>query len=130
MFFKKQYFIRMKNETFFFFRSNNLYENSVGLKYLFFTQLRRTYLIMLIKEFRGCVENKPCLYKNIYRNKIWLEKQQFSKSLLIRISFTSRWYVFNARLDFNKRNLKETFATLVLDILKFRFNKTKRSSIF
>ena len=130
MFFKKQYFIRMKNETFFFFRSNNLYENSVGLKYLFFTQLRRTYLIMLIKEFRGCVENKPCLYKNIYRNKIWLEKQQFSKSLLIRISFTSRWYVFNARLDFNKRNLKETFATLVLDILKFRFSKTKRSSIF
>ena len=130
MFFKKQYFIRMKNETFFFFRSNNLYENSVGLKYLFFTQLRRTCLIMLIKEFRGCVENKPCLYKNIYRNKIWLEKQQFSKSLLIRISFTSRWYVFNARLDFNKRNLKETFATLVLDILKFRFSKTKRSSIF
>ena len=130
MFFKKQYFIRMKNETFFFFRSNNLYENSVGLKYLFFTQMRRTYLIMLIKEFRGCVENKPCLYKNIYRNKIWLEKQQFSKSLLIRISFTSRWYVFNARLDFNKRNLKETFATLVLDILKFRFSKTKRSSIF
>ena len=120
----------MKNETFFFFRSNNLYENSVGLKYLFFTQLRRTCLIMLIKEFRGCVENKPCLYKNIYRNKIWLEKQQFSKSLLIRISFTSRWYVFNARLDFNKRNLKETFATLVLDILKFRFSKTKRSSIF
>ena len=130
MFFKKQYFIRMKNETFFFFRSNNLYENSVGLKYLFFTQLRRTCLIMLIKEFRGCVENKPCLYKNIYRNKIWLEKQQFSKSLLMRISFTSRWYVFNARLDFNKRNLKETFATLVLDILKFRFSKTKRSSIF
>ena len=41
---------------------------------------------MLIKEFRGCVENKPCLYKNIYRNKIWLEKQQFSKSLLIKIS--------------------------------------------
>ena len=130
MFFKKQYFIRMKNETFFFFRSNNLYENSVGLKYLFFTQLRRTCLIMLIKEFRGCVENKPCLCKNIYRNKIWLEKQQFSKSLLMRISFTSRWYVFNARLDFNKRNLKETFATLVLDILKFRFSKTKRSSIF
>ena len=80
------FLIRMKNETFFFFRSNNSYENSVGLKYLFFTQLRRSCLIMLIKEFRGCVENKPCLYKNIYRNKIWLEKQQFSKSLLIKIS--------------------------------------------
>ena len=94
----------MRNDFFFF--PDNLYEKNARLKCLFLTELRWLCLTILIKEFKGCVENKKILYI------IHIYIHIYITSLSIEIYL---WCGTSSILDWAS----------VLDILKFRSCKKK-----